>query len=101
MPIRLEPETRERHARRILQGYENSDGIVSTIKDRAACGEWPIPETIEEQLAWILDEANVQIDQVIANPGEINRLDYASVLFHIVYTLTDMGFVPALLPWQK
>lgn len=96
MPTRLDHETRERYAMQLV----TREGYKEQIDDRAACGGWPLPQTAGEYLAWIIDEAEIQIDGATST-GEIEYLDYASSLFNLAGRLLGIGVIPTGLPWDK
>jgi len=84
----------------ILEMAERDCQAVSMAKERAAYGEWPPPQTPGDLLAWIEDEAEIQLQQGIDNPGERQRLPYARRLRHWAAMLKGAGVSPAKLPWR-
>ena len=77
---------------RILAEAEEAFGAQSLARERAACGEWPRPQTIPDFLAWIEDE--------VANPPEEGGATYLRALRGVATELRQLGFVPAIAPWE-
>ena len=78
--------------------------IVDGILDRAACGEWPLPETPADFLAWIDDERQIQEDFLADDIHEDERSQrgaYVRRLGEIFRELRDAGITPSRLPWEK
>jgi hypothetical protein len=92
---------------RVLNQAEEM-GVLQTVRDRAACGEWPQPATPGDYLAYIADEAEVQLGQaldVLNDDGLTDEawglLVHARNLREIVERLTWFGVEPAKLPWES
>jgi hypothetical protein len=93
-----------------LEGRDEDDGpgyslqeldeVKEIIRDRAACGEWPLPETPAELLAWIEDEAEIQEQQLKDHPNEDDRAPYIKVLRAITAHMRASEIEPAKLPWE-
>ena len=72
--------------------------------ERAANGEWPMPTTPSDFMAWFIDEAEIQRDLIEDehDAQEIKgRLAYANKLDAIVGRLAAQGITPSVLPWQQ
>ena len=82
------------------------EDIIDGISDRAACGEWAIPTTLEEYAAWIGDEIEMQQSMLNSDNEEctadLNKwqeyIDYLAA--HYEMLVTRYLFVPAKLPWE-
>jgi hypothetical protein len=72
--------------------------------ERAAHGEWPMPTTPSDFMAWFIDEAEIQHD-LIEDEHDAQQigdcLDYAEKLDAIVGRLAAQGITPGVLPWQQ
>ena len=72
--------------------------------ERAANGEWPMPVTPSDFMAWFIDEAEIQRD-LIEDEHDAQQigdcLDYAAKLDAIVGRLAAQGITPGVLPWQQ
>jgi hypothetical protein len=53
-------QTDESQANRILDEAEEACGARSLVRERAACRNWALPETVADYLRWIEDEATLQ-----------------------------------------
>jgi hypothetical protein len=72
--------------------------------ERATSGEWPVPATPADFMAWFIDEAEIQRDLVEDehDAHEIGgRLSYAEKLDAIVGRLAAQGITPGKLPWEQ
>lgn len=72
--------------------------------ERAAHGEWLVPTTPSDFMAWFINEAEIQHDLVEDehDAQEIKgRLAYAEKLDAIVGRLVAQGISPGVLPWQQ
>lgn len=69
--------------------------------NRAACGNWALPETPSDLLAWAIDELNVHISQLESNPSEFDLIGTIKILTAAVLFLYKQGYRPAALPWEK
>ena len=72
--------------------------------ERAAHGEWPLPVTPADFMAWFIDEAEIQRDLIEDehDAQEIGDcLAYVEKLDAIVGRLAAQGITPGLLPWQQ
>jgi hypothetical protein len=78
----------------ILQEAEATDLVISTLRERAACGGWPEPKTPADFLAWIDDESSL-IETYGDRPAYVQRLK------EFAERLRDLGITPATLPWQQ
>jgi hypothetical protein len=79
--------------------------VRSLILGRAACGEWPVPQTEAEWLAWILDELEVQVDMLkegrdYGSEEVSRRAAYAGTLIENALPFLRAGIAPAPLPWE-
>jgi len=87
----------EEIALEILQQAEDTDFLMSMARDRAACGNFPLPETPGVYLFWFEDEAEIQEAQAETYPDEAEqRLQYAAVLREAAGRLRDLGYEPSL-----
>jgi len=79
------------------------DFAIDLARERAACGNWPRPETPEEILAWTQDELRVQLDCVASDEGEYEgRKEEIDALETAVNWMKSDGSIkPAKLPWEK
>ena len=77
---------------RILAEAEEAFGVQSLARERAACGEWPRPQTVPDFLVWIEDEA--------ANPPAEGGVAYLRALRGVAEELRALGFAPAPAPWE-
>ena len=72
--------------------------------ERAAHGEWPMPTTPSDFMAWFIDEVEIQHD-LIEDEHDAQQigdcLDYAEKLDAIVGRLAAQGIRPSVLPWQQ
>ncbi|MEA3339464.1 MAG: hypothetical protein U9R15_05805 [Chloroflexota bacterium] len=75
---------------------------IAFLKERAACGGWLIPNTLEEIAVWALDEMNVQIDMARDYPNEAaDRMASAAQFAELAAACLWSGAVPAALPWDQ
>jgi hypothetical protein len=85
----------------ILALAEKSFGVQTWLTERAACGDWPVPETVSQYLGWIEDEAAIQEQQAADHPDERqDRLYQAISLRVIACALRCLGVQPSPLPWE-
>jgi hypothetical protein len=84
----------DRLALQILQEAEATDLVMSTMRERAACGGWPELKTPADFLAWIEDESSF-IETYGDRPAYVQRLK------EVAERLRDLGITPAALPWQR
>lgn len=78
--------------------------VMAAIVDRAACGEWPLPETPSDFLAWIMDEVEVQQDMIRDTADNLEctkRKDYIALLVWIGGRLRRAHVKPSALPWES
>jgi hypothetical protein len=81
-------------ANRILEEAEEAFGALSLARQRAACASWDPPETVNDYLFWIEDEATIQKELV-------GDLVLASALQGVVNELCALGLTPSPPPWEK
>jgi hypothetical protein len=92
----------ESKAWKVLIEANNELGVMDMARERAACGEWPQPETPGDYLAWIEDEATIQEEQAAAEidwiPGAFQeRMTYANALRTVARKLRSLSVQPAKL----
>ena len=91
----------------VIGEAEARDGLVSMMQDRAACGEWPIPESPEDMLAWFEDEAKIQDDSAGFFSQRGNNEDsnvhsrFARAIRETCLQLRNLGVKPSVLPWDR
>lgn len=91
----------DKTAEAILSAAEARAGLVSMAQERAACGEWPTPETPADFLFWIEDEEQIQRDLAEARPEEAEeRAPYADLLHHYAALLRQAGVWPSCPVWS-
>ncbi len=77
--------------------------VRDTILDRVACAGYQPPQTLDEWLAWTLDEMTWQVD--LADTDDLaeaaHRLASVRLLADAASNLYYRGAVPATLPWDK
>lgn len=85
----------------ILMEAEETVGAISMARDRASCGEWPMPMSPEDYVSWIIDEAELQEEQAATHPEEADeRLPYAKALRDISARLQAAGVRLVPMPWR-
>jgi hypothetical protein len=94
----------QRMAFAILDEAEDAIGVKSLARERASCGEWPIPQTPGEFLFWIEDEAVHQEDMTeveaeLLEGNETRLQTHTQALREVADRLRDLGFTPAPAPW--
>lgn len=57
-------------------------------------------DSIGQFLSWVLDELDVQVEQIKAHPGEIERLSGIANLAFFAAALAQGGVAPEILPWE-
>jgi hypothetical protein len=57
-------------------------------------------DSIGQFLSWVLDELTVQVEQIKAHPGEIERLSGIANLAFFAAALAHGGVAPEILPWE-
>jgi hypothetical protein len=85
----------------VLAQAERECGVVGMAHERACNGNWPEPQTVEQFLGWIEDEAIIQEEQYADHPEETERAPYARQLRLVQCRLLSLGFLPAELPWVQ
>ncbi len=77
--------------------------VRDTILDRVACAGYQPPQTLDEWLAWTLDEMTWQVD--LSDTDDLaeaaHRLASVRLLADAASNLYYRGAVPATLPWDK
>lgn len=86
------PLSPERKAWDILTEAEEAFGAKSMAEDRAACGNWPPPKTVNDYMMWVKDEIKVQHDQLKDHPEEADRKPYLDALRGVYRELYLLGF---------
>ncbi len=89
----------ERAAWQILGEAEEAFEAMSVARERAANGEWPLPQSISDFLMWIQDEWEFQ-DRLVAECPKESDLVYACALLDLADELHALGFEPSPVPWQ-
>ena len=85
---------------RMLIEAQEALGVKSMARERAACGHWPAPHTIQDYLMWLEDEASIQEQQSAGHPKEAaERASYTRALRGLAEELRELGFEPAPVPW--
>ena len=77
--------------------------LVEAMRDRAARGNWPLPTTPADFMAWFIDEVNVQLDQAMAAEPLEEAKSYVRCAYAYdlaVKHLAEVGVTPSMLPWQ-
>jgi hypothetical protein len=90
-PVTPTPETL---AWAILTEAEATDAIKSMVEERAGCGNLPTPDSINDYLFWIEDEAEIQEAQLETSPDETDRPPHLVLLRELAGRLRDLGFTP-------
>jgi hypothetical protein len=84
----------------MLAEAEEALGAKSMARERAACGNWPKPRTIQDYLMWLEDEAARSERQAADHTEESRkRLPYVRALRGLVEELRQLGFEPNPSPW--
>lgn len=79
------------------------EGIIYGVhiaEERAANGGWPMPETPNDYLMWIGDEYNLQMDQFVLHPNELDRYGPIKILAQAITLMWSVGIVPSRPPWE-
>ena len=90
---------------RILDEAEEAFKAKSLARERAVCGNWPMPSTIPDYLFWIEFEAKIQ-DQKAADSQVGSSLEQsecfilAKALHGVAGELRQLGFSPSPDPWS-
>ncbi len=85
-------------AARILDEAEEAFAVKSMAEERALCGGWRKPDSIQDYLFWIEDEAAYQIAHRISAWQDEQRI-YIQGLRDLAQELRGLGFTPAPAPW--
>lgn len=87
----------------ILSAWEAHLGILTTVQDRAACGDWPQPETADDYLFWVEAEAQTQEEQINGLSGmELDAtIQYTGHLRQMAAQLRALGVKPSPAPWSE
>lgn len=100
----LEPEldgdSPQLRALRILDDAEEAFAVKSMAEERALCCGWRKPDTVQDYLFWIEDEALYQLDHRLSAWQDEQRI-YIQGLRDLARELRGLGFTPAPAPWME